>query len=130
MRADVAKVRQCLLNLLSNAGKFTKEGIISLAVRHETGEVADWITFSVTDSGIGMTPEQMGKIFEAFTQADVSTTRRYGGTGLGLTITRQFCRNMGGDIAVESKLGKGSTFTLRLPAAVADMEAETLRVAC
>jgi signal transduction histidine kinase len=130
MRADVAKVRQCLLNLLSNAGKFTKEGTISLAVRHETGEVADWITFSVTDSGIGMTPEQMGKIFEAFTQADVSTTRRYGGTGLGLTITRQFCRNMGGDIAVESKLGKGSTFTLRLPAAVADMEAETLRVAC
>ena len=129
MRADVAKVRQSLLNLLSNACKFTKEGTISLAARHEAAAGTEWIQFSVTDSGIGMTPEQMDKIFEAFTQADVSTTRKYGGTGLGLTITRQYCRNMGGDITVESELGKGSTFTIRLPTEIDEVAAEPLLLA-
>ncbi len=119
MRADLVKVRQTLLNLLSNASKFTERGTITLAARREAnGDGRDWLVFTVRDSGIGMTPEQMAKLFEAFTQADASTARRYGGTGLGLAITRRFCRMMGGDVRVASEPGKGSTFTVRLPAAV------------
>jgi two-component system, NtrC family, sensor kinase len=123
MRADLTKVRQSLFNLLSNACKFTAQGTITLAVSRETVDGAVWVTFRVTDTGIGMTPEQMGKLFQAFAQADTSTTRQYGGTGLGLAITQRVCQMMGGDITVESALGQGATFTIRLPAAVTDPKA-------
>jgi PAS domain S-box-containing protein len=134
MHADLTRLRQCLLNVLSNACKFTERGTVRLAVSRKTADGADWVTFRVTDTGIGLTPEQMGKIFRAFTQADLSTTRKYGGTGLGLAITRKLCQMMGGDITVTSTPGQGSTFTVRLPAVVrkgqpqaapAEMPAET-----
>ena len=116
MRADLTKVRQSLFNLLSNAAKFTQNGEITLDVHRGGGDL--W--FTVRDTGIGMTSEQMAGLFEAFAQADASTTRKYGGTGLGLAITRRFCRMMGGDATVESEPGVGSVFTLRLPAVVAE----------
>jgi signal transduction histidine kinase/DNA-binding response OmpR family regulator len=115
MRADLTKVRQGLFNLLSNACKFTRKGTVTLRIVRETTDGIRWILFHVSDTGIGMTPEQMGKLFQAFTQADSSTTRQFGGTGLGLDITRKFCRMMGGDVTVTSEPGKGSTFTIRLP---------------
>jgi signal transduction histidine kinase/DNA-binding response OmpR family regulator len=115
MHADVTKVRQGLFNLLSNACKFTKQGTIYLRVLPEEINGRPAAAFHVKDSGIGMTPAQVSKVFEAFTQADESTTRKYGGTGLGLTITRKFCEMMGGSIGVESEYGKGTTFTIRLP---------------
>jgi signal transduction histidine kinase len=118
MYADLAKVRQSLFNLLSNACKFTERGMITLTVSRGPLLRADWITFRVSDTGIGITPEQMAKLFQPFTQADPSTTRKYGGVGLGLAITRRFCQMMGGDVTVESKIGTGSTFTIRLPAEV------------
>jgi signal transduction histidine kinase/ActR/RegA family two-component response regulator len=115
MRADLTKVRQALFNLLSNACKFTSNGSIELeAARDADG----WIRFVVRDSGIGMTPEQCARVFESFTQADASIASKYGGTGLGLTITRKFCELMGGTVAVESEVGKGTTFTVRLPSEV------------
>jgi PAS domain S-box-containing protein len=117
LHADLTKVRQSLFNLLSNAAKFTEAGVVTLEASREAVEGRDWLTFRVRDTGIGMTPEQTGRLFEAFSQADASTGRRYGGTGLGLVITRRFCQMMGGDIAVESEHGVGSTFTIRLPAA-------------
>jgi CheY-like chemotaxis protein len=120
MRADQSKVRQSLLNLLSNASKFTQGGTIGLSVVREYGSEGDWIHFAVSDTGIGMTREQLAKLFQAFTQADASTTRKYGGSGLGLAITRRFCQLMGGDVGVESEPGRGSRFTIRLPAAPAD----------
>jgi len=120
IHADLTKVRQSLFNLLSNASKFTDKGEIRMKVAREIADGADWIVIRIIDSGIGMTPDQMGKLFEAFAQADASTTRKFGGTGLGLAISRRFCRMMGGDITVESEVGKGSTFTVRLPARVAD----------
>ncbi len=123
MRADLTKVRQALFNLLSNACKFTTRGTITLAVSREMVDGATWMTFRVSDTGIGMTPEQMGKLFQAFSQAEASTTRQYGGTGLGLAITRHFCQMMGGDVTVESAVGQGSTFTIRLPAEVTDPKA-------
>jgi signal transduction histidine kinase/CheY-like chemotaxis protein len=118
MRVDVTKARQSLLNLLSNASKFTSKGEVRLEVSRRNEEGRDWLIFRVSDTGIGMTPEQMGKLFGAFQQADASTTRKFGGTGLGLAISRHFCRLMGGDITVESEYGKGSTFTMRIPAEV------------
>jgi PAS domain S-box-containing protein len=118
MLADLTKVRQAVFNLLSNACKFTKDGTIGLDVTRESAAGEDWVIFAVSDTGIGMTPEQMGKVFQEFSQADSSTTRDYGGTGLGLTLSRRLCRMMGGDITVESEVGKGSTFTIRLPAKV------------
>ena len=124
MRADLTKVRQVLLNLLSNACKFTERGTVTLAAGREAGADGDWMVFRVTDSGIGMTPAQMAKLFEAFAQAEASTTRRYGGTGLGLAISRRFCQLMGGDVTVSSRPGEGSTFTVRVPAAVAEPRAE------
>jgi signal transduction histidine kinase len=114
MHADQTKVRQALLNLLSNAGKFTERGTVTLAVRREE----ESFTFAVADTGIGMTEEQRGRLFEAFSQAEASTTTRYGGTGLGLAISRQFCRLMGGDLTVSSVYGQGSIFTVRLPSLV------------
>jgi CheY-like chemotaxis protein len=115
IHADVTKTRQVLLNLLSNASKFTEHGQIAIeAARHE-GPSAPNVTIVVRDTGIGMKEEQIEKLFKAFTQADVSTTRKYGGTGLGLVICRKFCRMMGGDITVESTFGEGSTFTVQLP---------------
>ena len=116
MHGDLTKVRQALFNLLSNASKFTENGTITLAVARETVDGADWLDFRVTDSGIGMTEEQVARLFQPFTQADASTTRKYGGTGLGLTITRRFCQMLGGDVTVESTSGTGSTFIIRLPA--------------
>ncbi|MGH7343062.1 MAG: ATP-binding response regulator, partial [Candidatus Rokuibacteriota bacterium] len=120
MHADVTKVRQTLFNLLSNASKFTENGAITVRAAREPADGVPWITFAVSDTGIGMTPEQVGRLFQAFTQADLSTTRKYGGTGLGLVITRHFCQMMGGDITVESTEGVGTTFTMRLPAEVAE----------
>jgi signal transduction histidine kinase len=118
MRADLIKVRQSLFNLLSNASKFTQRGTISLHVTREAVDGVEVVTFRVSDTGIGMTPEQMANLFQPFTQADASTMRQYGGTGLGLAITKRFCQLMGGDITVASEVGQGSTFTIRLPAEV------------
>ncbi|MBI2754684.1 MAG: response regulator [Betaproteobacteria bacterium] len=118
MHADVTKVRQCLFNLLSNACKFTERGAIRLRVTREAIAGGDVLRFQVSDSGIGMTPGQMANLFQAFAQADASTTRKYGGTGLGLALTRRFCQNMAGDVTVSSQVGKGSTFTMQLPAEV------------
>jgi signal transduction histidine kinase/CheY-like chemotaxis protein len=115
MRADVTRLRQILLNLLGNAAKFTERGEIRLAVRAETEQEQEWITFAVSDTGIGMTEEQQARLFREFTQADASTTRRYGGTGLGLAIARRLCDLMGGTISARSEYGAGSTFTVRLP---------------
>ncbi len=120
MRADLTKVRQALFNLLSNSCKFTDRGTISLAVAREVIDGQDWMVFSVSDTGIGMTPEQLTRLFEVFSQADAATTRKYGGTGLGLALSRRLCRMMGGDVTVESEAGRGSAFTIRLPAVVAD----------
>jgi signal transduction histidine kinase/DNA-binding response OmpR family regulator len=115
MHADLTKVRQTLFNLLSNASKFTEHGKLTLTVQPHPEKGPDWLQFQVSDTGIGMTQEQLGKMFQAFTQADSSTTRKYGGTGLGLVISRKFCQMMGGDITVASQLGKGTTFTVHLP---------------
>ncbi len=119
MQADRIKVRQCLLNLLSNASKFTDQGVITFSASRVVRNGSDWLTFRIQDTGIGMTPEQIGKLFRAFSQADDSTSRRYGGTGLGLALTKKFCQIMGGDVRVESEIGKGSTFTIELPAVTA-----------
>jgi GAF domain-containing protein/CheY-like chemotaxis protein len=117
IRADPTRLRQALLNLASNASKFTERGLIRIDVRRQPDAGSrDWVTMSVSDTGIGMTADQMAKLFEEFTQADASTTRKYGGTGLGLAISRRLCRLMGGDITVASSPGQGSTFTIRLPA--------------
>jgi GAF domain-containing protein len=120
MRADQTKVRQTLFNLLSNACKFTEGGTVSLGVRREWGPErrAHEIVFEVADTGIGMSEEQMGRLFQDFSQADASTAKKYGGTGLGLALSRRLCRMMGGDIAVKSAPGRGSTFTARLPVEV------------
>ena len=116
MFTDSTRVRQALLNLASNANKFTERGKVSFDVSRAAEHGEDWITVKVTDTGIGMTPEQLDRLFQDFVQADASTTRKYGGTGLGLAITRRICQMMGGDVMVESEQGKGSIFTLRLPA--------------
>ncbi|WP_170328563.1 response regulator [Ruegeria arenilitoris] len=125
MVCDLTKVRQALLNLLSNACKFTENGRITLSVRRSAE--ADQLEFAVADQGIGMSPEQVDKVFEAFTQADSSTTRNYGGTGLGLSITKVFCEQLGGDIHCASSLGEGSTFTIRLPSICRDPAIAPLR---
>src|SRR6476646_2206814 len=114
LTVDPMRLRQILLNLLSNACKFTKEGEVKLQARRMSNG-RDVIELSVFDTGIGMTPEQQAKLFEEFTQADVTTAQRFGGTGLGLAITRKLARLMGGDVTVASEPGKGSIFTVRLP---------------
>ena len=100
---------------MSNANKFTEKGAVTIAARQEQEHGRDWIMLSVADTGIGMTPEQMGKLFQEFSQASSKTASKYGGTGLGLVISRKFCQMMGGDITVASDPGKGSVFTVRLP---------------
>jgi CheY-like chemotaxis protein len=141
MRADLVKLRQCLLNLLSNANKFTEKGTIRLVVRRQaavagggSGPVAEpgprareVIRFAVADTGIGITPDQISRLFQAFSQADTATARKYGGTGLGLTITKHFCELMGGTIGVASEPGQGSTFTMELPALAAAPKSELQR---
>jgi signal transduction histidine kinase/CheY-like chemotaxis protein len=126
MRSDVTKLRQMLFNLLSNASKFTERGTITLSVGRESVNGSQWVNFSVSDTGIGMSPEQTSKLFQAFTQADSSTTRKYGGTGLGLAISQKFCQLMGGEITIESAVGQGSTFRVRLPAIVAESKVDVL----
>jgi signal transduction histidine kinase/DNA-binding response OmpR family regulator len=130
-RSDQTKVKQCLLNLLSNANKFTNKGTLTLTVAREDNSR---LCFRVSDTGIGMTKEQLGQLFEAFSQTDASTTRRFGGTGLGLAITKHFCAMLGGNVTVESTPGKGSTFTITLldqgtPPATAEWPAETAQAA-
>jgi signal transduction histidine kinase len=115
LHADSMRLRQALLNLMSNANKFTERGTITVHAREAQENGRSWITIAVADTGIGMTPEQMGKLFQEFSQADGSTTRKYGGTGLGLAISKRFCEMMCGDITVESEPGRGSRFTIRLP---------------
>jgi signal transduction histidine kinase/DNA-binding response OmpR family regulator len=133
MVADPMRVRQVLLNLLSNATKFTKNGTVSLTVSRTQERGAEWMDFAVRDTGIGMNEEQVGKLFQAFVQADSSTTRQYGGTGLGLAISQRFALMMGGFIEVVSQEGRGTTFTLRLPPELDDFpsspeERETQRL--
>jgi signal transduction histidine kinase/CheY-like chemotaxis protein len=128
MHGDLTKVRQSLFNLLSNASKFSEHGIIRLDVSVRDQDRRTWLEFRVSDTGIGMTAEQLGRLFEPFTQANASTTRKYGGTGLGLAITRRFCRMMGGDIDVDSQPGRGSVFTIRLPQQVQKPVVEPERV--
>lgn len=118
INADSIKLRQILLNLLSNAGKFTHGGEVTFTVTEEKTPEAGWIVFKVSDTGIGMSKEQVDKVFDAFIQADNSTTRKYGGTGLGLTITKKFCEMMGGTISIDSEPGIGSVFAVRLPSTV------------
>ncbi len=118
MRADLTKVRQVLFNLLSNACKFAEHGKVGLSAAREQSAEGSRIVFRVTDTGIGMSPEQLAQLFRPFFQADASTTRKYGGTGLGLAISRHFCQMMGGDIEAASEPGRGTTFTVRLPAQV------------
>jgi adenylate cyclase len=111
---DPMRLRQILLNLLSNACKFTKDGEVKLRGRSASNG-RHWIELSVSDTGIGLTPEQQAKLFEEFSQADATTAQRFGGTGLGLAISRKLARMMGGDVTVASEPGKGSVFTVRLP---------------
>ncbi len=126
MRSDLVRTRQCLFNLLSNACKFTEGGTISLSVARRTDDGRDWVVFEVGDTGIGMAPEQQERIFEAFTQADSSTSHKYGGTGLGLNITLTLCRMMGGDISIKSEVNKGSTFTMRVPAEIKEVSVDAV----
>jgi signal transduction histidine kinase/CheY-like chemotaxis protein len=116
LRSDLTRVRQVLFNLLSNACKFTQSGQVELLVTRQPGTRGEQIQFQVKDSGIGMSPEQVGKVFEGFMQADSSTTRKYGGTGLGLAIAKKFCEMLDGQISIESELGTGTVFTVMLPA--------------
>jgi len=120
-RADQTKVRQVLLNLLSNACKFTQGGVVTLEAGVARAGNVDWVIFQCRDNGIGMTPDQMANLFQHFKQAEASTTKKYGGTGLGLAISRTFCRMMGGDITVTTELGKGTTFRVELPAQGVDI---------
>ncbi len=116
IHADLTRFRQSLLNLVANACKFTQNGRVSVSVAGLSGGNSGWIEVSVEDTGIGISPVQQARLFEPFVQGDASTTRKYGGTGLGLAISRRMCRIMGGDITVESELGKGSRFVMRIPA--------------
>ena len=119
MRTDRTKLKQCLLNVLSNGSKFTQNGKLTLAVERADRAM---IQIAISDTGIGMSEEQLGRLFQAFSQADASTTKKFGGTGLGLAITKHFCRLLGGDISVESRVGEGSTFTIVIPDRAAESE--------
>jgi len=123
--ADATRVRQCLFNILNNACKFTQNGKITLRARRVVVEGREMLELGVTDTGIGMSAEQASRLFQPFTQAEPSTSKKYGGTGLGLTITRHFCEMMGGGVSVASEEGKGSTFTLHIPVLVVEHELST-----
>ncbi|HEV8659589.1 MAG TPA: response regulator [Thermoanaerobaculia bacterium] len=125
MRADLSKVRQGLFNLVSNAAKFTHGGKIKVEAERQIMDGSDWIMFRVSDTGIGLSSEQIVRLFQSFTQADTSTTRKFGGTGLGLALTRRFCQMMSGDVTVHSVLGEGSIFTIKLPATVSELAGES-----
>jgi adenylate cyclase len=122
MYTDQIRVRQALMNLVSNASKFTSNGTVTVSAARERTADGERVEFAVTDTGIGMSPDQLAKLFQEFSQADSSTTRKYGGTGLGLAISRRFCQMMGGDISVESELGRGSKFVITLPVHVGEIE--------
>ena len=122
---DITKLRQSLLNMLSNAAKFTHEGTITLRAERTSQADGEWLTFSVSDTGIGIPADKLGHVFEEFSQADTSTTRDYGGTGLGLPISRRFCQMLGGDLTVSSSAGEGSTFTMHVPALLPGTDSET-----
>ncbi|HEU4886671.1 MAG TPA: response regulator [Thermoanaerobaculia bacterium] len=124
MRADLSKVRQGLFNLVSNAAKFTHGGQIRIDVERQVMDGSDWIVFRVSDTGIGLSADQIVRLFQAFTQADPSTTRKFGGTGLGLALTRRFSQMMGGDVTVHSVPGEGSVFTIKLPATISEPTSE------
>jgi len=115
MRSDEGKLRQCLTNLLGNAAKFTSKGRVGLTIQKEAREDGDWVVFQVSDTGIGMDEAQMSRLFEAFYQADFSISRRFGGTGLGLSLTKQYCEMLGGKLTVQSALNQGTTFTMKIP---------------
>jgi len=129
IHADLTRVRQILFNLLSNAAKFTQRGRVGLEVFPMRVQGEDWITFAVADTGIGLTPEQQRRLFQSFSQADPSTSRKYGGTGLGLVISRRFAQMMGGDIQLQSEFGRGSVFTVRLPRRAGSSRAPAVRPA-
>ena len=116
MRSDEGKLRQCLTNLLGNAAKFTSRGRVGLKIQKETREDGDWVSFQVSDTGIGMDETQLSRLFEPFYQADFSISRRFGGTGLGLSLTKQYCEMLGGKLTVQSALNQGTTFTMKVPA--------------
>jgi len=115
VHGDPLRIRQCVLNLLSNACKFTKAGRIGVAVCRQTDSRGEWVVITVQDTGIGMTPEQLSRVFRPYAQADIRTSREYGGTGLGLAFTRSLCECMGAEVHATSELGTGSVFTMRLP---------------
>jgi len=125
MHADITKTQQILSNLLSNAAKFTQNGTVTFSAAKELVDGQRWVRFRIIDTGIGMSTDEVERLFSAFTQADASTARRYGGTGLGLAISHRFCKMMGGEITVESEKGKGSTFTVRMPELVRAQDTET-----
>ena len=116
VHADEMRLRQALLNLLSNAIRFTNGGTMILSLQEETLEGRPWVCWTVRDTGIGIAPEDIGRLFRPFCQLDASATRKYGGTGLGLVISERLCSMMGGHITVESRLGEGSAFSVHLPA--------------
>ena len=118
MQTDPIRLRQIVMNLLGNAAKFTEKGTVFLKVSKQDREGQTWIGFEIRDTGIGISKDQIGELFVEFTQADPSTTRKFSGTGLGLTISRRLCQLLGGDIFVKSELNVGSTFTIFLPAKV------------
>jgi signal transduction histidine kinase len=128
MRSDATRLRQVLFNLLSNASKFTEQGTITLAAERERLAKGDRLVLRVSDTGIGMTLEQLERLFQAFAQAEADTASKYGGTGLGLAISRKFCEMMGGDVVVTSTPGVGTTFTVRLPALCPDPEESMAQV--
>lgn len=129
MHSDAGKVRQILFNLLSNAVKFTEHGAVTLTIERDHCADGDWVRFSVADTGIGIAPEQMPRLFQPFTQVHQNNpTRKYGGTGLGLALSRQLCRLLGGDIAVTSEVGRGSVFTARLPVAISAAHTADVRL--
>ena len=125
IQTDIKMLRQTLFNILSNASKFTQDGTITLDVRPD-GTDPGYLCFAITDTGIGMNQDQVGRIFQEFTQADESTTRRYGGTGLGLTICRKYMDLLGGEIQVSSHFGEGSTFLVRVPVTAVPAQPEPL----